>query len=334
MNVNPLQVAVNGDVSTRKTKPGSVAIVIATHKQCYPLDRCIKNHVNLLGAAKDLVFVDNGSGGELTDWAKKNFPNITIITREKNGYFCGGYNSGMQYAIKNRYEYVLIVNADTDVVNVNYIFDLMMVAKKRKEIAFVGPMVYIGAIGNIQNTVLLYPWFFRYMLNWFISPFVSFNRSKNMSRSTDIEFLNSVCVLMRVSALKEIGLFDEIMGGYVEDADLSLRGKRLGWRSTYTPVPSIIHHQDKDEYEHYSMKSFMLRRNHVYWHMKEGRPIQAFMFAFTSLVLATIRAVYSSVKNQRKKENWKYVQHFFIASKNILIKKPMGDWFGPPFSKF
>lgn len=313
---------------------GKVAIVIATHQQCYPLDRCIKSHSAMLDSSANLVFVDNGSGGVLTEWAKTSFPDITVISRTENGFFCGGYNSGMQYAIDNDYQYVLIVNADTEVDNPDYISKLIDAAERHPDVAFAGPKVFQRESGNVQNTVLLYPWFIRYMLSWVISPFTSNNRSRDLSEDTKVEFLNGVCVLCRISALRKIGLLDEIMGGYVEDTDWSWRARKLGWNSLYVPVPSIIHHQPKNEYEHYSLKSFMLRRNHVYWHIKEGRRVQAFLFAYSSLALAWIRATKASLIRQHQVEHWRYVRRYYGVVRGILNDTPVGQWFGPPKGRF
>ena len=139
---------------------GRVAIVIATHKYCFPLERCIGSHLELLESAADLIFVDNGSGGEMTAWAKDRFPEITIITRQQNGFFCGGYNTGMQFAIDHNYDHVLIVNADTDVFNRHYLSELVAASEQNPRTAFLGPTVYLRQEGNVQNTILLYPWFF------------------------------------------------------------------------------------------------------------------------------------------------------------------------------
>lgn len=307
-----------------------VAVVIATHKYCYPLEQCISSHLKLLKSDADLIFVDNGSGGEMTRWARERFPDITVVTRDINGFFCGGYNSGMQYAIEQNYDFVLIVNADTSVLNSGYIASLVGAARNHEKAAFLGPTVFLREDGNIQNTILRYPWFGRYLRQWLTSPFGTGNRSANATDITPVDFLNGVCVLCRIEALKEVGLLDEDMGGYVEDTDWSWRARQKGWNSLYVPVPSIIHHQPVDEYEHHSVKSFMLRRNHVYWHMKAGQKRQAWLFAVFSLMLARIRAAKAIVQRRDAHQHRRYVARFKDVVKRILSNEPIGEWFGPP----
>lgn len=312
---------------------GKVAVVIATHKYCFPLERCISSHMGMLESPEDVVFVDNGSGGEMTAWANEHFPEITIITREQNGFFCGGYNSGMQYAIDHEYKYVLIVNADTEVCNAAYLAKLVEASEQHPTAAFLGPRVYLREAGNVQNTILRYPWFSSHLSHWLTSGFRSTNRSASTSTETSVDFLNGVCVLCRIDALRQIGLLDEEMGGYVEDTDWSWRARQRGWDSLYVPVTSILHYQAEDEYEHHSVKTFMLRRNHVYWHMKAGHVRQAWLFAAFSLLLAVLRALKAVFQQREVSEHRRYVSRFRDVARRILAGEPNGDWFGPPLGK-
>ncbi|MEQ9408093.1 MAG: hypothetical protein RIK87_10230, partial [Fuerstiella sp.] len=92
-------------------------------------------------------------------------------------------------------------------------------------------------------------------------------------------------------------------------------------------------HQAADEYEHYSVKSFMLRRNHVYWHMKAGHPGQARLFAWFSLLLARVRALAAIFRRRNSEHHRQYVVRFRDAVRGILSRRPLGDWFGPPVGR-
>ena len=289
--------------------------------------------MEMLDSPADIIFVDNGSGGEMTAWAKERFPDVTVITRQDNGFFCGGYNSGIQYAIDHKYEYVLIVNADTEVSNAAYLSKLVTASERHPTAAFLGPKVYLREEGNVQNTILRYPWFARHLSHWLTSWFHSENRSAAAKTDTEVDFLNGVCVLCRVEALREVGLLDEDMGGYVEDTDWSWRARQQGWLSIYVPVASILHHQHADEYRHCAVKTFMLRRNHVYWHMKSGHVWQAQLFASFSLFLAQLRSAKALVQQQDVAEHRHYVVKFRDVARRILAGDAVGDWFGPPMGK-
>ena len=313
--------------------PGRVAIVIATHRYCFPLELCLRGHLQLVDSPLDIVFVDNGSGGEMTSWVKDRFPEVTVITRKENGFFCGGYNSGIQHAIKGDYEYVLIVNADTEVCDSTYLTKLVSAAERHRDAAFLGPRVFLREPGNVQNTILRYPWFRRHLSHWLASRFRARNASAATNTETRVDFLNGVCTLCRVDALREIGLMDEKMGGYVEDTDWSWRARQMGWHSLYVPVTSVVHHQAADEYSQCSMKTFMLRRNHIYWHVKTGHAGQAYLFAVCSLTLARMRVIQAILQRRDVEEHRRYVTRFRNVARRILSREPVDDWFGPPAGK-
>jgi GT2 family glycosyltransferase len=65
----------------------------------------------------DLIFVDNGSGGVLTSWVKRQFSALTPLKLEENQLFSGGYNAGIRRAMERGNEYGMITNADAKVVN-------------------------------------------------------------------------------------------------------------------------------------------------------------------------------------------------------------------------
>jgi len=129
-------------------------------------------------------------------------------------------------------------------------------------------------------------------------------------------------------------LFDENIAAYVEDTDLHWRARQLGWESIFVPVPSIIHHQKGDGYNHHSQVAFMLRRNTVYWHMKCGRFLQAWLYAKSALLLARFRAFQNRNNKDKAAEYRYYVERSKEAYAKLLRKEPLGEWFGPLLGKW
>jgi GT2 family glycosyltransferase len=122
---------------------------------------------------------------------------------------------------------------------------------------------------------------------------------------------------------------DENMGGYVEDADWGWRARQKGWNSVYTPVESVIHHEATSGYEYYSLKTFLLKRNTVYWFLKMERHFSAWYYVKASMGLGRIRLIAADSGEQRQR-------HLFFLGKlqraftGLLRGETLGDWFGPP----
>lgn len=308
---------------------GRVSIVIATNKNNDTLDRCVRSFLAVLEDPEDLIFVDNGSVDHLDVLLREKFHGLTTVRLESNRFFCGGYNAGIKKAMGRGYDFVLISNADTEVVNRGFIKDLLEVAKGWPRAAFIGPLVYFRSRGVIQKTCLQFPNVIREAAIWFPIRLARRYVDRQGMKEQAVEFLNGVCLLCRLEALKEIGLMDENMGGYVEDADWARRARQKGWKSVFAPIPSVIHYEKTEGYEPYSMKTFLLKRNTVLWFLKNGQKGSALLYAGLTIGLGRMRMMCDHSISHKAKHQY-FIRRLETAYQGILEDKEYGEWFGPP----
>lgn len=310
-----------------------VGVVVATHEKCLTLSQCLHSFSNSLSNPLDVIFVDNGSEENLQKWAKEQFPAITSIRLPQNRLFCGGYNAGIRIAVERGYDFVLIVNADTEVINPGFVAELVKTARRWPRAAFIGPLVYLRSQDVVQKTCLQFPGILRNAAIWLPWRFFPQYFEAQPNKETAVEFLNGICVLCRVEALRELGPMDENMGGYVEDADWAWRAQKKGWVSVFTPVPSVIHHEEAIGYEPYSLKTFLLKRNTVLWFLKIGKEASATIYARLSIALAWIRM--KMERSEREKEKHKlFIRRLGRSYKGLLSGEELGEWFGPPLTNW
>jgi GT2 family glycosyltransferase len=309
-----------------------IAVVVSAH-QTYPtLHTCLDGFRKAVEKPEDLIFVDNGSTDGVGLWVSQRLPDITIIRLPENLLFCGGYNAGMRYALDSAYDFILLANGDTEVVNSNLLQDLLKAAQRWPRAVFIGPLVYFQATGTIQKTCLKFPSVSRFILSWLPFRLNPQYVSRQPTKETVVEFLNGVCVLCRSEALNQIGLMDERFGGYVEDADWSWRAREQGWVSVFTPVPAIVHHESDVGYESYSMKTFLLKRNTVLWFLKVGRRASAWAYAVAAMTLARARMIAAS--NLERQRHAYFVKRLRRTYLGLLRGETLGGWFGPPFDSW
>jgi GT2 family glycosyltransferase len=309
------------------------AVVIATHRYDQALARCLSTILPLLRRPEDLIFVDNGSEHHVGSWVSAQFPGTTTITLDRNFLFCGGYNAGIRVAMERGYDFVLILNADTEVVNPEFLADLLTFANRWPRAAFIGPLVYWKSKNVIQKTCLQFPTILRNVLIWLPWRLARGCFERHLQDEREVEFLNGVCVLCRISALREIGLMDETFGGYVEDTDWSWRAREKGWKSIFTPVPSIVHHENSVGYEPYSIKTFLLKRNTVLWYLKIGRRTSALAYALAAIGLACVRMI-SAMSHDERQKHQHFVKRLWRTYFGLLRGEAPGGWFGPPLASW
>jgi N-acetylglucosaminyl-diphospho-decaprenol L-rhamnosyltransferase len=275
------------------------AVVISAHRPYATLDSCLRGFCSIVDRAEDLIFVNNGSDESLTRLVSTRFPEITAIHVDQNRLFCAGYNAGIRIALTKHYDFVLIVNADTEVINPAFINELLAAAERWPNAAFFGPMVYYRDCSTVQNTRFRFPSVAHNIATWIPWRLLAASHRQRPLREAEVDFLNGVCVLCRCPALQQIGLMDEAFGGYVEDADWSWRARSHGWISVFVPVPGIIHHEEREGYEHSSFKSFLLKRNTVLWYLKAGYRFSGYSYALAAICLAWFRALLAGSRSAR-----------------------------------
>jgi N-acetylglucosaminyl-diphospho-decaprenol L-rhamnosyltransferase len=311
--------------------PNRTAIVVSAHRPYPTIETCLRGFQSIVDRKEDLIFVNNGSSAPLLRLVSGMFPDITLVNLSRNDLFCAGYNAGIRMALDRNYDFVLIANADTEVVNPSFISELLAAAGRWPKAAFLGPLVYYRNRESIQNTRLQFPSITHNVIHWIPWRLFPGIYDRVPVKEGGVGFLNGVCVLCRAAALREFGLMDEQYGGYVEDADWSWRARKSGWSSVFVPIPSIIHHEEREGYEHFSFKSFLLKRNTVLWYLKAGCRASALAYALASIGLVWIRILSAQngsirEKHQRFLRDLTRCYRRMILGSGLELSKPSEEW--------
>ncbi|MBF0310938.1 MAG: glycosyltransferase family 2 protein [Magnetococcales bacterium] len=309
-----------------------VAVILVAHRDYATLELAVTGFCDLVAARRQVVFVDNGSADGLGNRLKRRFPEITVLRLERNLHYCGGNNAGLRWAMEQGFPFALVVNPDTEVVETGFIDTLMESAARWPRVAFFGPLVWYRERGRPQNTIFPFPNLSHYLLSWLPEHTWRQHKKIVVPNEGNCDFLNGVCVLVRLAALRDFGLLDEVMGGYVEDGDWAYRARQRGWLSRYVPIESVIHHEELTGYAHHDLKSFMLKRNTVYWFLKHGKPFSARFYAAASELLARLRLWEAGPEEKPLYAH--FLNRLKAVHRHLLRGEEPGDWFGPPLGSW
>ena len=89
----------------------------------------------------DCILVDNGSIDGSGDLIEKQFPNCIVLKSATNKGFTGGNNIGMDYALQNGYEYMMMLNNDV-AVEPDFLEPLIDRLDQDPSLAAVQPLIY------------------------------------------------------------------------------------------------------------------------------------------------------------------------------------------------
>lgn len=232
--------AVRGPASSMASDhPADVAVVVVTYDALPWIERCLESVPRA-----PTVVVDNESSDGTVALVRERFPEVHLI-ESKNRGLAAGWNIGIQ-ATESRY--VLILNADAWLLG-DALPRLVAFADTRPRAAVVGPRLRYPD-GRLQRSVRGFPTPWRITTEYFFlrklaprsrafNAFYAAGFAHDEVREAD--FVMGACMLVRRSAIDEVGLLDEDYFLFSEETDWCYRFRRAGWEVVFFPGAECVH---------------------------------------------------------------------------------------------
>lgn len=170
--------------------------------------------------ALQTVLIDNGSHDDRTGEFQARYPAARVIRNPANLGFAGGANIGIRHALAEGAAFVWLLNNDT-IVEPGTLEALVRCAQQDPA---------IGAVGSVliedKASAAVQAWGGGKVNLW--TGVVRHRRSP--TAECDLDYINGASMLLRSSALQDVGLLDEGFFIYWEDVDLCMRLRVAGWR--------------------------------------------------------------------------------------------------------
>lgn len=213
----------------------------------------------------EVIFIDNGSTDDTESIVTKEFPSALYRNLGVNKGVAGARNVGMKLA---QGRYVMLLDIDT-MVNKQAFCTMLDFMNQTPQVGICSCKLTSAAnepqlsclklptlTHKFKNVllVLLVKLQKRYkakcLFQWGESLWESNKRyfyleQMDGQQPFDCEYLIGACQCIRKEVLEQIGFLDEHIFYGPEDADFCLRAWQQGWRVTYLPMVSIVHHYQK-----------------------------------------------------------------------------------------
>lgn len=180
----------------------------------------------------DIFLLENGSGQEEMLRGMLDDRTELFVSSENLG-FGGGNNILIREAIRRGYDFVFLLNNDTEVTE--RFLDEPLRLMDDPGVGFVNSKLILKSTGKIDTAG-----------HWHLNSgdVIPAGRNRPASEFTENREILSGCaaaLLLRTKMLEDIGLFrEEFFLGY-EDVDLTYRASVMGWKGIYC-AGSIVHH--------------------------------------------------------------------------------------------
>lgn len=193
----------------------------------YNFSRWIKPCLNSLVQSEvtsDILVIDNGSSDNSIKTIRDEFKEVRIIENKKNTGFGQANNLGFAIAIKEQYDYVLLLNQDAW-IDKNVIGELTDLFDKFNDFGIITPVHLAGDRSTTDSG----------------SPGSFIAKENAESSIIETPFVNAAIWLIPVNILKEVGGFSPLFFHYGEDVDFANRIHYHGYKIGYCPYVCGCH---------------------------------------------------------------------------------------------
>ncbi len=240
-----------------------------------------------------IVIVDNGSTDDTAEKLEVFFPEIPIVRTGHNGAVTAAYNKGIQYALDDGADYVLMLNNDTKLDQV-MISKLVETAESENNIGLVTPKIYYYDRPNII-------WFAGGNRHHF--DFGAYNTSEGQpdvpenNDPKEVDYAWACGMLFRRSTLEDIGLFDTRFFLYYDDVDMSVRTQQAGYRILYVPDAKMWHKVSASTGSHRFAKTWA--RSKILLYRKHTTGLHLFFLIMYAYVHAFARYIFPTRQTRK-----------------------------------
>lgn len=232
------------DFSRVKSRP-TVSVVIPNWNGMRWLSDCLNAVTGQSYPPEEIILVDNASTDDSITFVREAFSQVSIIELDENFGFAGAVNAGIA---KVESEFVALLNTDTiaDRDWVRYLVEAFQNAPET--VGAITPlMVSMQDQVRIDNAGDSFSWYGE-------ATKIGHGASRDEAPlRSEVLSPSAGATMYRSSFLRDCAGFDDQFFAYLEDVDLGLRGRILGYQYWIEPKSVVLHysHGSKIDYQFY-----------------------------------------------------------------------------------
>ena len=256
---------------------GKIAIVILHYKKRDLTIKCLRSVDNLKHNFSLIkILVDNNSP-EPIEGLEEKFKDVILLKNSQNLGFAEGNNVGIRYALKNKTDWVLILNNDTTVAPY-LLIQLIKQSSLINKSGILGSKIYFAPGYEYHKS--RYKQSQRGKVFWYAGGVIDWKNVYCSHRGVDevdsgqydkveeTDFVSGCAMLVKKEVFEKIGLFDPRYFLYLEDVDFCQRAKKAGFKIIYVPQGKVWHYNASSSEVGGSLHDYFITRNRLLFGIK------------------------------------------------------------------
>jgi GT2 family glycosyltransferase len=226
-----------------------------------------------------VIVLDNRSTDGSAEAIRSAYPAVQVVDLPNNLGYAGNNNVGVETALRDGAEWVLVLNEDT-ILDPECLSHLVDVGEGDPQIGIVGPMVFHhDEPGVIQSAGGVLGKFWQ-------SQHLGQNEADHgqFCEPHQVEWISGCAILVRRAVIEQVGALDAGYFIYWEETEWCIRAGRGGWRIVHVPAARLWHKGVQRNYQPKPAFIYYGRRNQLFTLAKHRAPARAWLYTLFQLI--------------------------------------------------
>lgn len=217
-------------------------VVVVTYRSADLISQCLGSVERFAPSGTVTYVVDNASTDETVGVVRRGFPSVRLVARSDNAGFSVANNVALRQVSA---PYVLVLNPDAELAE-GVVVHLIAEMDDSPDIGVIGCRL-LTADGTPDHAAKRFIPTPLEAAQYFLGRLIGKRASRYTAPEVgefdvaDVDAINGAFMLVRKSAMDEVGLLDESYWMYAEDLDWCTRFRAAGWRVVYDGRVTAFH---------------------------------------------------------------------------------------------
>lgn len=184
------------------------------------------------------IVIDNGSTDDSVSVIRETFPEIPLFETKANLGFAGGNNVGIEWALRKKAEWILLLNNDT-IVAPDFLSAFLQTAEQIPDAKIFGAKIYryhdpkrIDHLGGFWNP---------HIAEFESKAMGILDDGSSFEKPEPVDYVCGAALWMHRSVPETIGLLEPKFFLFWEESDFCFRAKRAGFLTYTAPQAKVWH---------------------------------------------------------------------------------------------
>jgi len=249
----------------------SVYVIVLNYNGAQVTLNCVDSVLRIEYANFRVIVVDNGSTDDSVTRFKEALtdPRVQLLVNDKNEGYAGGNNRGMVRALAAGAEYIFILNNDT-IAEPGCLTPLVEAMERDAVLGIVGCPLFGSGPHPSANCQMRF--------NLFTGANADLVEGAETAEPHEVDYIWGTAMLLRVGAIKRMGMFDDRFFLFYEDTDLCFRAREAGYKVSLVACAGVQHLAGRTTVHHRPVGVFCWTRNRAWFVRRHGSMKQRIVF--------------------------------------------------------